>query len=195
MGSLRIELLAGSFLAVTAAGCRADGERPGFIVLPGMVDSVPIDAYDTHPLTPDGLAMIASPEGTIPVDFEPFRYGEGEEEATRAATELSNPLEASEANLARGLQAFETYCQICHGPTGEGDGTIIGHFPNPPVFHAENAMSLSDGQVFHIISRGQGIMPSYAAQVRRDDRWRVIHHVRLLQAPHRAAAADAGGDS
>ncbi len=195
MGSLRFELLAGSCLAVMLAACGANGDRPGFIVLPGMVDSVPVDAYDTHPLTPQGQAMIAAPAGTIPVDFVPFRYGEGEEEAARAAAELSNPLPASEANLARGLQAYETYCQICHGPTGEGDGAIIDPFPNPPVFHAENAMNLSDGQLFHIISRGQGIMPSYAAQVRRDDRWRVIHHVRLLQAPHRAAAADAGGGS
>ncbi len=191
MGPLRVSVASLASLGLLLAACGADGERPGLIVLPGMHESVPVEAYGTHPLTPGGHAMIVAPEGTIPVDFEPFPYDAGEEEAERAAG-LTNSLDASEANLARGLQVFETFCQVCHGATGEGDGSIIDPFPNPPVFHAEHAMDLSDGQMFHILSRGQGIMPSYAAQVRRDDRWRVIHHVRQLQAPHRQAA-DSGG--
>jgi hypothetical protein len=40
---------------------------------------------------------------------------------------------------------------------------------------------MKDGQLFHILTYGQGNMPSYAAQLSQDDRWRVIVHVRSLQ--------------
>jgi mono/diheme cytochrome c family protein len=41
---------------------------------------------------------------------------------------------------------------------------------------------MKDGQLFHIITFGQGNMPSYAAQVDRDDRWKVVRFVRGLGA-------------
>lgn len=40
---------------------------------------------------------------------------------------------------------------------------------------------MKDGQLFHILTYGQGNMPSYATQLSREDRWRVIVHVRSLQ--------------
>jgi hypothetical protein len=35
--------------------------------------------------------------------------------------------------------------------------------------------------MFHVITYGQKLMPSQASQVRADDRWRLILHVRRLQ--------------
>jgi hypothetical protein len=35
--------------------------------------------------------------------------------------------------------------------------------------------------MFHIVTYGQGNMPALAAQVRRDDRWKVILAVRDMQ--------------
>ena len=53
----------------------------------------------------------------------------------------------------------------------------------------EHAINMADGQMFHVISTGQGNMASYASQVEREDRWRAILHVRRLQAPPPAAPA------
>jgi len=36
--------------------------------------------------------------------------------------------------------------------------------------------------MFHLLSFGQGNMASYAAQISREDRWKVILYVRELQA-------------
>ena len=47
---------------------------------------------------------------------------------------------------------------------------------------ARRTRAMSDAQIFGIISNGSGAMPSYAAQVARDDRWKAILHVRKLQA-------------
>jgi hypothetical protein len=35
--------------------------------------------------------------------------------------------------------------------------------------------------MFHVITMGRNNMPSHAAQVAHDDRWKVILHVRKLQ--------------
>ena len=40
---------------------------------------------------------------------------------------------------------------------------------------------MPDGQMFHVLTFGQGNMAAYAAQVERDDRWRVIAYIRQLQ--------------
>jgi hypothetical protein len=40
---------------------------------------------------------------------------------------------------------------------------------------------MRDGQMFHVLTKGQGNMPSYAVQVAPEDRWKAILHVRTLQ--------------
>jgi mono/diheme cytochrome c family protein len=169
-------------LAGTLWGCRAQGEKPGFVVLPGMYQSVPYDAYDPNPVTRTGQTLLPPPDGTVPRAGGAFPYGSGPPEAERAGRDLVSPIEPSPANLARGKQVFENVCAVCHGVGGQGDGPIIGRFPNPPILTAPHARSLPDGRIFHIIARGQGIMPAHAAQVVPDDRWRVVLYLRQLQA-------------
>lgn len=163
------------------AGCRAQGEKPGFVAMPGMHFSVPYDAYDRNPVTRTGQTLLLPPEGTVPLENAAFPYGPGPEEAERAGRELASPLAPSPADLARGKQVFENVCAVCHGPGGAGDGPIIGRFPNPPSLTAARAKGLPDGRIVHVIARGQGIMPPHAAQVLPEDRWRVVLYVRELQ--------------
>lgn len=179
---MRIPPRAAVLLAVvTLAGCSAEGDRPGMTFLPDMVDSAVVHAYDPSKVTRNGASLLLPPEGTVEVERLPFAYGPGPEEARRAGLELHNPFVASPETLARGKQVYDTICTVCHGPKGEGDGPIIGRFPNPPSFLAAHARALPDGQIVHIVSRGQGIMPSHAAQVLLEDRWRVVLYLRRLQ--------------
>lgn len=180
-------------LALLLAGCRAQGDKPGFVVMPGMQSSVPYDAYDRNPVTHDGQTLLLPPEGTVPFAGGAFPYGPGPEEAERAGRELVNPFEATPAHLARGKQVFENVCSVCHGPGGQGDGPIIGRFPNPPSLTAPRAVGLPDGRVFHVITHGQGLMPSHAAQVLPVDRWRAVLYVRALQQASAAVTANGGG--
>lgn len=172
-------------------GCRGGENRPGWVVLPGMVESVPYDAYDPNAAFRSGQTLQAPPEGTVPLGFAAFPYGPGPEEAARAGRELTNPLAPTEADLARGKKVFETVCAVCHGPGGAGDGPIIGRFPNPPSLLAQRAREMPDGRVFHVITRGQGIMPPHALQVVPRDRWRLVLHLRALQGGAPAAVAEA----
>jgi len=45
---------------------------------------------------------------------------------------------------------------------------------------------MQDGQLFHVLTYGQGSMSSFAAQLTTDQRWDAINHVRSMQ--QRAAA-------
>lgn len=180
---------AAAALVLVLGGCSAEGDRRGVAYVPNMFESVPVDAGSAFPPGPHGQGLWLPPEGTVPMESTPFPYGPGPEEARRAGLELKSPLEPTDANLARGKQVFETICFVCHGLRGEGDGPIIGRFPNPPSLLAARARSLPDGQIFHIITRGQGIMPSHAVQVLPVDRWRAILHLRVLQGGTASPAA------
>ena len=84
------------FLALVAANLvlGADPSKKNVEVLPGMVDSVPYDAYAPNPVFADGKTLQQPPAGTIPRGRRPLHYGTGEEEAVRAGRELTNPLAA-----------------------------------------------------------------------------------------------------
>ncbi len=176
---------------VVTASCGAEGNKRGFIVTPGMDDSVPYDTYGSNPLAPNGLTLMTPPEGTIPVGHHPFLYGAGDKEMARAGRELTNPVKPTKEEMARAAHVYKTFCAVCHGDGGEGDGPIIGRFPNPPSLVAPRARKLADGALFHIITKGQGIMAPYAVQVRAEDRWRLVHHIRKLQGVDLAAALEA----
>lgn len=136
----------------------------------------------SNPVLPNGMTDQPPVPGTIPRGFQPFRYGPGPAEALRAGNELKNPYHPTEENLARGQHVFDTYCAVCHGATGAGDGPLIPKYPNPPAYNTAKSKSLADGTMFHVITAGRNNMPSHAAQVSADDRWKVILYIRALQA-------------
>jgi mono/diheme cytochrome c family protein len=73
---------------------------------------------------------------------------------------------------------------MCHGPQGKGDGPVPKRgVPLPASLLAENAMEMKDGQMFHVLTYGWRNMSAVAAQLSREDRWKVILYVRSLQQP------------
>ncbi|HEU4391353.1 MAG TPA: cytochrome c [Blastocatellia bacterium] len=134
-----------------------------------------------NPVLPGGMTGQMPVPGTIPRGYRPFHYGPGPEEAVRAGNELKNPFQSTEENLSRGRQVFNNYCAVCHGSTGAGDGPLIPKYPNPPSYNTDKSKALPDGNMFHVITLGRNNMPSHAAQVSSDDRWKVILYIRWLQ--------------
>ena len=124
--------------------------------------------------------------GTIPRDYVGYPLddlGNTIEDAKRAGESLDNPVPMTMANLEAGRQKYETFCIVCHGETGSGDGPVIGpkRFPAPPSFHTDQARGYRDGTVFHIITKGMGKMPSYRHQLSVEARWQVVRYLRALQ--------------
>jgi len=172
-------------------GTKPDPTAQALEFAPQMAHSARYNAFAANPDFADGKTLRAPEPGTIPRGVLPLHYAATPADAERAGVELHNPFAPDDsAALARGATVFATFCQPCHGTGGRGDGLVAQRgFPPPPSLVAGHAVDLPDGRLFHIVTYGQGNMASYASQIPRADRWKVILHVRALQ----EAATAAGG--
>jgi len=118
------------------------------------------------------------PTGTIPITFEPYPYPNDPEAAGRL---LRNPLRPTKSILEKGQTLYNTFCAVCHGNNGDGSGYIVPKFPQPPSLFSEKVRNWTDGRIFHVMTAGQNLMPSYASQVTADERWAIVHYMRVLQ--------------
>ena len=165
-----------------AAGCSRDVEkkRTGNIfqtcrpLCRLTVSPKTLSPRTVEPFNPRRLGWWPEKTGSD-LSFPRDRQGEG------GGAVLRNPIGSSPSVVARGEDVYARYCVPCHGPQGAGDGLVTRKFPRPPALTAPHAQGLSDGQIFHIITHGQGVMPAHGAQVRERDRWVLVHHIRGLQ--------------
>jgi mono/diheme cytochrome c family protein len=172
-------LSAGGAFVMARAVYSADNR--GFAYMPDMAQSVPYNSFAPNPVTRDGKTLQAPVPGTIPRGFQPLRYRATPEDALRAGRELRNPLAGSRDALAQGRVLYETFCSVCHGEQGQGDGPLVPRIPNPPSYTSERVRALAPGHILHVITYGSGRMPSYAAQIPLEQRWLIVHHVGVLQ--------------
>ena len=159
-----------------------------------MGKSPAYDSFAPNPNFPDGLTLRLPPAGTIARGQMPFPYKATPEGALLAGLQLHNPFERTdEKQLTRGSVVFANFCQVCHGPFGQGDGPItLGGFPPPPSLMAHRAIQMADGQMFHVLTSGQGRMPSVAPQLSPEDRWCSILYARQLQQSHSPSGSPGG---
>ncbi|MBT3983662.1 MAG: cytochrome c [Bacteriovoracaceae bacterium] len=169
------------FVLIFLVGCSKNPKEKGYEFMPEMVHSQAYEAYSDNPVTKNKKTMQLKAFGSIARGHLPFTYGSGDKEAQRAGEELVNPIAFNKDNVARGKYMYEIYCLSCHGVSGEGDGPLIPKFPNPPDFKTKRVLSYLDGRMYHIITRGSGDMPSHSAQIFPEDRWKLIHYVRVMQ--------------
>ncbi len=158
---------------------KPDITQRNYEFLPEMVYSVPYDTYSDNPVFPDGKTLQRPVEGTIPRGTTPLHYQATKEDAERAGRELSNPFGSDDmAAKNRGANLFRTYCAICHDKDGTGHGPVVKRgYPAPPSLLSDKAKAMPAGQMYHLLTYGQGNMPGYAVQVMPVDRWRTILYV------------------
>jgi hypothetical protein len=101
------------------------------------------------------------------------------------------PFPVTRELLVRGQERYGIYCTVCHGPTGRGDGMIVQRgFPQPPSFHEPRLKEAPEGYFFNVITRGYGVMYSYADRVEPQDRWAIVAYLRALQLSRTGTPAD-----
>lgn len=147
-----------------------------------MVYSQAGEPFARNEALPGGRTQQQLVAGTIVRGQMPLNFGLGADEAIRAGSELSNPFAGDTSVRERGAELYGIYCTVCHDAGGKGRGPVVmrGMLP-PPSLLASRAAGMADGEMFHILTYGQGNMASYAAQLGEDERWKVIAYVRTLQ--------------
>jgi hypothetical protein len=131
----------------------------------------------------DGRGMRVPPAGTVPVERIT-----GEPERTAGVTAdgryvASLPVALERPLLERGRDRFAIFCAPCHGVIGDGDSDVAENMTlrRPPSFHDAALRAYPPGRIFAAISRGYGLMPSYASVLSVDDRWAVVAFIGALQ--------------
>jgi mono/diheme cytochrome c family protein len=190
---MRADLRRG-MLAVLAVSVLGLG---GCTVMEDMMSSVPVlNFMRSSPAFDPFEAPRPAPEGSVPYRspaerWEPV-FQPTEALLTAWGDTLSNPMPMSEGVLTRGALVFETYCAVCHGPEGRGDGPLVGPglFPFATDLTGAATAGRTDGYLYAVTRLGRGLMPPYR-RVPVSDRWAVVNYVRQLQQAEGAEPAPA----
>ena len=101
------------------------------------------------------------------------------------------PFPITQADLSRGQERFNIFCSPCHSRTGDGNGMIVRRgFRQAASYHTARLINAPVGHFFDVMTNGFGAMPSYAARVEPDDRWRISAYIRVLQLSQNASIED-----
>lgn len=121
----------------------------------------------------------------------PFSYPEGTvtingltnpEERSKVEIITSNQLDKNELDLEQGKELFTTFCAVCHGPNGDGDGPVIKKGFYPVNLKVQGVKNRTDGYIFaYIRYGGKVMMPSYRESVSANEAWQIVNYVRHLQ--------------
>ena len=170
--------------AILLLSCDRQKSRRGYDFIPDMVYSQAYETYSQNPNFKDSVTMRVPVNGTVPVGYTPFRYTIDSLSWIKAGKELVNPFLPTEEVLARGKLIFTTFCIGCHGVRGKGDGQLYssGLYPlKPKDISSALIAKFKDGQIYHTITLGFGSMMPHGAQIRSEDRWKLVLYVRVLQ--------------
>jgi len=72
-------------------------------------------------------------------------------------------------------------CKSCHGTEGGGQGYLYTsqRYPYPPASLVNDKVeALKDGEIYHSITVGYGIMGAHGGMTTPDERWKIILHIR-----------------
>lgn len=177
------QILCCAVLAAGAlAGCRGkkSGDPPVHLI--GDMDWQPHKLPQSEsPIFGDGRSNRPIEQHTVARGKlkEDVAFFQGKEASGKFVQRI--PFDVTSGVVARGEDRFHIFCTPCHDNTGGGEGLVVQRgFVKPPALYADHARGLSDGELFNVISHGQGNMPGYGSQIREEDRWAIVAFIRVL---------------
>lgn len=166
-------------LVVGALTSCADKRKPQVQYMPDMYVSVPYNTNGSSGINgkPVNMKPVA---GTIARGNVPYEYADTNADYERAKLELKSPLEKNEGNLENGKKMYDIYCISCHGKKGDGNGVLSQRekFEGIPNYKDRD---LTEGNIYHVIMYGKGLMGSHASQLTLKERWQIVQYVEKLR--------------
>lgn len=166
--------------AVGLVAC-SGGNKPNVELMQDMMDSPAIKAQEFDAGSPAHRGMRVPPEHTVPVGFKSYRFATDYVGATNNVNPLAGDF--SSEVLVTGQKYYDIHCAVCHGETGDGKSLVAEKMAlKPPTLHSEKVKIWKDGQIYHVIQMGQGVMGPYASHIPKEEwRWAVVQYIRHLQ--------------
>jgi|SRR5882672_3813861 len=94
---------------------------------------------------------------------------------------VRNPLVLDTATAAKQiLPLYLDKCAECHGDTGKGNGPQAKMYdPRPRMLtDAPHLSTVTDGELYYVITEGHKPMPSYKKKLTDEQRWQLVMLVR-----------------
>ncbi|MDP1725512.1 MAG: cytochrome c [Bacteroidota bacterium] len=192
-------LIIGSGIAILA-GCGAGGNSTGYEYAPNMYHSFAYEPFtqmadEPNTINPNGMNMRLPAPNTIArgqMDYTNYSFTVSNA-SYEASASLKNPVASSPAVLAEAKTLYNINCTPCHGDAGKGDGSIVadGKFPPPPAYDSDRIKTTPDGKLFYSIRYGKNLMGAYGTVLSPKQIWTVIHYIRTVSGPYKAAALTA----
>lgn len=171
-------------MAVVALAACTDKTHPGFEYAPNMYRSVPLDPltqsveqdykYNQHNMT-----MREPVEGTVARGQMPYPFTIDQLEE---AALMANPIKKTPEVVAEGEALYGRFCQHCHGAEGDGKGLVGDKYTGVANLKSRAHKDKSMGHLFHVMTYGKARMNSHASQLNQEERWKIAHYVKELQA-------------
>ena len=106
-------------------------------------------------------------------------FAQGVWQAPPDADGYKNEVKPGPAAIAAGKKVYNTYCMLCHGEKGDGNGPSGQSLPVKPADFTDKAlMKQTDGSLAWKIVTGRGAMPSWAPVLSEEEVWSVIHYLK-----------------
>ena len=83
------------------------------------------------------------------------------------------------ASAQDGASLYKMKCQVCHGPDGKAN-TVAGKKVEAKDFHSAEVAKLSEAEMFEVVKKGKGKMPSYDKKISDDEIRALVKYVREL---------------
>jgi mono/diheme cytochrome c family protein len=87
-----------------------------------------------------------------------------------------SPFEFSDETRKSGADIYSTNCKSCHGAPGQNNYTPLVPPPGDPG--AADFQANTDGEFYHKIREGRGLMQSYKNILTPEETWNVISYIR-----------------
>ena len=129
--------------------------------------------------TAKGMAVAFLLTALALVNFQAFSQ---DEKAPKDIQTKKNPVESSDAVLAKAKTVYEENCLMCHGENGKGDGPMAGMLKEKPtdISDAKIIGEATDGEIFWFITKGKKPMPPFETKLSEEERWSLVHLMRSL---------------
>ncbi len=188
---------------VALVGCKAGGDNQGLEYAPNMYHSVAYEPlkqikdkdagkwvnsseddigeyYSSNPYNTSEMNMREPVPNTVKRgEFLPYRIHK--DSLALAARIMTNPLDSSAEVLAEGKRLYAIFCAGCHGTNGTEPGLVGMKYAGVPSYKSPALINMTEGHIFHVLSKGKGRMPSHATQLSIRERWEVTRYVQVLQ--------------
>ena len=91
---------------------------------------------------------------------------------------MVSPLDSNAVYVEEGKLLYTMYCKHCHGGKGEGDGKVADKFPGVANLRGPAYLGITEGHIFHVITKGAGLMQPHGSQVSPEDRWKIARYIK-----------------